>query len=39
LNMLFDIIKKVLKDKPNRVLAAGYHQYLKDGKLYNYKGL
>jgi hypothetical protein len=38
LNMLFDIIKNVLKDKPNRILGASYHQYLENGKLYNRKG-
>lgn len=38
LNMLFDIIKKVLRDKPNRILGACYHSYLEDGKLYNLKG-
>ncbi len=37
LEMLFDIVKKVLKTKPNRILANGYHDYLKDGKLYNYR--
>lgn len=38
LNMLFEIIKKVLKDKPNRILGASYHQYLENGKLYSVKG-
>jgi hypothetical protein len=38
LNMLFDIINKVLKDKPNRVMGACYHQYLENGTLYNVKG-
>lgn len=37
LNMLFEIIKHNLKDKPNRILGAKYHQYLKDGKIYNYR--
>jgi hypothetical protein len=37
LNMLFDIIKETLKDKPNRILGACYHQYLLDGKVYNYR--
>jgi hypothetical protein len=39
LAILFGIIKKVLKDKPNRALGACYHEYLQDGKIYNHKGL
>lgn len=38
LNVLFEIIRKVLKDKPNRILGASYHQYLEDGKIYTWKG-
>jgi hypothetical protein len=38
LNVLFEIIKKILKDKPNRILGASYHQYLENGKLYSVKG-
>jgi hypothetical protein len=38
LEMLFEIVKKLLKDKPNRILGACYHTYLSDGKLYNYRG-
>lgn len=35
---LKEVARKVLFDKPNRVLVAGYQQYLKDGKLFNLKG-
>ncbi len=38
LNLLFEVARRVLKDKPNRVLSACYHEYLEDGKLYNHKG-
>jgi hypothetical protein len=38
LNILFEVVRRVLKDKPNRVLGASYHKYLEDGKLYNHKG-
>lgn len=38
LYMLFEIIKRVLPEKPNRILGASYTQYLEDGKIYNYKG-
>lgn len=38
LNLLFEVVRRVLKDKPNRVLGACYHEYLEDGKLYNHKG-
>jgi hypothetical protein len=38
LNMLFDIVTRGLKDKPNRVLGAGYHDYLEIGRLYTCKG-
>ncbi len=31
--MLFAISRQVLKEKPNRLLAAPYHKYLEDGKL------
>jgi hypothetical protein len=37
LNMLSEIIRTVLKDKPNRILGACYHQYLEDGKLHSHK--
>lgn len=39
LNLLFEVSRRVLKDKPNRLLAACYHEYLEDGKIYNHKGL
>ena len=38
LDILFRIVRKVLKDKPNRVLGACYHEYLQNGKIYNHKG-
>lgn len=38
LTLLFRIIKKVLRDKPNRILGACYHEYLQNGKIYNHKG-
>lgn len=37
LNLLFEVVQKELRHKPNRVLAASYHQYLEDGKVYSYK--
>lgn len=39
LRMLFDITRKVLKDKPNRIVAAPYHGYREDGRLYSIKDL
>ncbi|HOW53622.1 MAG TPA: hypothetical protein PLR60_03120 [Syntrophorhabdaceae bacterium] len=39
LNLLFEVARRVLKDKPNRLLGACYHEYLEDGKIYNHKGL
>ena len=36
-NILFDIVKRVLPDKPNRILANSYEDYLETGNLYNYK--
>jgi hypothetical protein len=38
LNMLLGIIRKILKDKPERILGACYHSYLLDGKLQKVKG-
>lgn len=38
LEMLFGILKGKMKEKPNRILGAGYSQYLEDGKLTNMKG-
>jgi len=38
LDLLFKITRKVLKEKPNRVLGACYHEYLETGKLHNQKG-
>jgi hypothetical protein len=38
LRMLFDITKRVLKDKPNRIVGACYHSYLENGKVYAVKG-
>lgn len=37
LNLLFDVVQESLSHKPNRVLAASYHQYLKNGQIHNYK--
>lgn len=37
-NMLFQLTRKVLREKPNRVLAASYHDYLESGRLHNQKG-
>jgi hypothetical protein len=39
LTLLFEVARRVLKDKPNRLLGACYHEYLEDGKVYNHKGL
>lgn len=39
LNLLFEVARRIMKEKPNRILAAGYHEYLEDGKLYNLKGI
>ncbi len=38
LNMLFDILKETMREKPNRILGACYSQFLEDGKLYTMKG-
>ncbi len=38
LNLLFEVSRRALKDKPNRLLGACYHEYLEDGKIYNHKG-
>ena len=38
LGMLFDIVAKVLKEKPNRILGATYHQYLETGHVHNLRG-
>lgn len=38
LNMLLDIIRKILKDKPNRILGVCRLSYLLDGKLQKVKG-
>jgi hypothetical protein len=35
LNKLFEILRKVMYRKPNRILGACYCKYLKDGKVYN----
>ena len=37
LEKLFNIVKRVLKHKPNRILANTYSDYLKTGKLYGVK--
>jgi len=37
LDYLFDIVAKLLRHKPNRVLANTYTSYLKTGKLYNFR--
>lgn len=38
-DLLFKITSKVLKEKPNRILGASYHEYLQDGRLYTLKDL
>ncbi len=38
LNMLFDLLKETMKEKPNRILGTGYSQFLEDGKLYIMRG-
>lgn len=35
LEMLFEIVQDVLKQKPNRILGTCYSKYLSDGKIYN----
>ena len=37
LKLLFEVASKILKHKPNRLLAASYHKYLEDGQVCNYK--
>ena len=39
LKLLFEVVQKTTRHKPNRILAASYHQYLEDGKLYNLKDI
>jgi len=38
LNKLFEIVKRVMYKKPNRVLGACYSDFLRDGKIFNLKG-
>jgi hypothetical protein len=38
LEKLFEIVKSVLRKKPNRVLGATYSGYLRNGKIFNLKG-
>lgn len=38
LEKLFGLGQKILGHKPNRILGATYHGFLKDGYLYNLKG-
>jgi hypothetical protein len=38
IELLFKIVKDVLKQKPNRILGACYTKYLSDGKIYNLRG-
>jgi len=38
LNMLFDLLKETMKEKPNRIMGTGYSQFLDDGKLYIMRG-
>jgi hypothetical protein len=38
LNVLFDVVRAVMKEKPNRILGAGYHDYLENGRFYNLRG-
>jgi hypothetical protein len=37
LDKLFSIVEKLLRHKPNRILANTYSEFLKTGKLYNFK--
>jgi len=37
LSLFFEIVGELLRDKPNRAGAAGYHQYLEDGKLHAFR--
>jgi hypothetical protein len=39
LKMLFEIVGRTLKEKPNRILGASYHEYLENGKLKGLKDL
>lgn len=36
--IIFDISQRMFFSKPNKLLAAGYSQYLSNGRLYNRKG-
>ena len=38
LKMIFDISEELFYDQPNRILGAGYNEFLKNGKLFNRKG-
>lgn len=38
LQMIFGLSDRILHDQPNKILAACYTQYLKDGIIYNRKG-
>lgn len=38
LKMIFSLSDGILHDQPNKILAACYTQYLKDGIIYNRKG-
>ena len=34
---LFSLVRELLPFKPNKVMATSYEEYLRDGKLYNFK--
>jgi len=38
LYMLFQIVRRILPHKKNRILGNSYNLFLKTGKLYNWKG-
>jgi hypothetical protein len=38
LTVLFDVVRHLMKEKPNRILGAGYHEYLENGKVCNLRG-
>ena len=37
LRMLFSIVSHVVREKPNRILGAPYHEYLEKGELHSFK--
>ena len=37
LKLLFEVANDIIPYKPNRLLAASYHKYLEDGRIYSFK--